>query len=124
MGVRPLGRTTATARRLSGENLHLQRAAAEIGLADPDPGDIPWIRQRLIDAAHHSEQLIDSLLLLATTDQGLEHRNPYPWNRPRRASRPTSPGKRTNAASPSPPPPNPPSWTATPCSSPTSSATC
>lgn len=125
--LRPLGRITATARRLSGENLHqrialagppgelkeladtfdqmlerleqlvtaqqrfaanaahelrtllaVQRAAAEIGLADPDPGDIPWIRQRLIDAAHHSEQLIDSLLLLATTDQGLEHSEPVP----------------------------------------------
>ncbi|PZT71165.1 two-component sensor histidine kinase [Streptomyces sp. SW4] len=123
--LRPLGRITATARRLSGENLHqrialagppgelkeladtfdamlerleqlvtaqqrfaanaahelrtplaVQRAAAEIGLADPDPADIPWIRQRLIEAAHHSEQLIDSLLLLATTDRGLDRSEP------------------------------------------------
>ncbi|MEU3895345.1 ATP-binding protein [Streptomyces sp. NPDC045251] len=123
--LRPLSRITATARRLSGENLHqrialtgppgelkeladtfdqmlerleqlvtaqqrfaanaahelrtpltVQRAAAEIGLADPDPENIPWIRQRLIDAAHHSEQLIDSLLLLATTDQGLDRSEP------------------------------------------------
>ncbi|MHC0432977.1 sensor histidine kinase [Streptomyces sp. O3] len=125
--LRPLGRITATARRLSGQNLHqrialsgppgelkeladtfdqmlerlehlvtaqqrfaanaahelrtplaVQRAAAEIGLADPGPDDILWIRQRLIDAAHHSEQLIDSLLLLVTTDQGLEHSEPVP----------------------------------------------
>ncbi|MFI6684146.1 sensor histidine kinase [Streptomyces sp. NPDC050485] len=121
--LRPVGLITATARKLSGENLHqridlegppgelkqladtfdqmlgrieqlvtaqqrfaanaahelrtplaVQRAAAEIGLADPDPERIRWIRRELIQVADNSEQLIESLLLLAATDQGLERR--------------------------------------------------
>jgi signal transduction histidine kinase len=123
--LRPVGLITATARKLSGENLHqridlkgppgelkqladtfdqmlgrieqlvgaqrrfaanaahelrtplaVQRAAAEIGLVDPDPERIKWIRGELLQVADNSEQLIESLLLLAATDQGLDHREP------------------------------------------------
>ncbi|WP_175411763.1 HAMP domain-containing sensor histidine kinase [Streptomyces sp. TRM64462] len=123
--LRPVGIITATARRLSGQNLHqridlkappgelkdladtfdemldrlerlvtaqqrfaanaahelrtplaIQRAAAEIGLADPEPERVRWIRSELLEAADHSEKLIDSLLLLASTDQGLQRREP------------------------------------------------
>ncbi|TKA02174.1 sensor histidine kinase [Actinacidiphila oryziradicis] len=121
--LRPVGVITATARRLSGENLHerirlkappgelkqladtfddmlarieqlvtaqqrfvanaahelrtplaVQRAAAEIGLADPElgPERLSRIRGKLIDVAEDSERLIDQLLLLSTTDQGLQ----------------------------------------------------
>jgi signal transduction histidine kinase len=59
--------------------LAIQRALAEIGLADPDPNPerIKWIRRRLIDAADNSEQLIESLLLLAASHGGdLEHSEP------------------------------------------------
>lgn len=123
--LRPVGLITATARRLSGDNLHqrielsgppgelkdladtfdqmlgrlehlvtaqrrfaanaahelrtplaIQRSAAEIGLADPDPERVQWIRGELIHAADRSEHLIESLLLLATTQQDLEQRQP------------------------------------------------
>ncbi|MCM2388172.1 sensor histidine kinase [Streptomyces albipurpureus] len=52
--------------------LAIQRALAEIGLADPDPKPerIRWIRRQLIDAADNSEQLIESLLLLAASHGG------------------------------------------------------
>ncbi len=121
--LRPVAVLTATARRLSGENLHeridlkgppgelkqladtfddmlsriehlvgaqrrfvanaahelrtplaVQRAAAEIGLADPDldPQRIARIRRKLIDVADHSEQLLDGLLLLSVSDEGLQ----------------------------------------------------
>jgi signal transduction histidine kinase len=127
--LRPVGVITATARRLSGENLHkridlkappgelkrladtfddmlarieqlvtaqqrfvanaahelrtplaVQRATAEIGLADPDldPERLGHIRGKLIDVAKDSERLIDQLLLLATTDQGLQTVVPVP----------------------------------------------
>ncbi|MFE0421173.1 sensor histidine kinase [Streptomyces sp. NPDC058953] len=59
--------------------LAIQRALAEIGLADPDPEPerIKWIRRQLIDAADNSEQLIESLLLLAASHGGdLEHSEP------------------------------------------------
>lgn len=123
--LRPVGLITATARKLSGENLHqridlkgppgelkqladtfdqmlgrieqlvgaqrrfaanaahelrtplaVQRAAAEIGLVDPDPERIRWIRDELLQVADSSEHLIESLLLLAASDQGLERREP------------------------------------------------
>ncbi|MCX5384227.1 HAMP domain-containing histidine kinase [Streptomyces sp. NBC_00083] len=54
--------------------LAVQRAAAEIGLVDPDPERIRWIREELLQVADSSEHLIESLLLLAASDQGLEHR--------------------------------------------------
>lgn len=123
--LRPLSVITATARRLSGRNLHdrihlkappgelkqladtvddmldrlerlmtaqqrfaanaahelrtplaIQRAAAEIGLADPDPRRVQQIRQKIIEVTEHSQHLVDGLLLLSTTEQGLQHRQP------------------------------------------------
>lgn len=43
-------------------------------LADPDlsPEQLARIRRKLIDVADHSRQLIEQLLLLSATDQGLE----------------------------------------------------
>ncbi|AGP55768.1 hypothetical protein M271_21125 [Streptomyces rapamycinicus NRRL 5491] len=127
--LRPVGVITATARKLSGENLHqridlkgppgelkaladtfdqmlgrleqlvtaqqrfaanaahelrtplaVQRAAAEIGLADADPERVAWIRAELIKAADSSERLIESLLLLAATDQGVQRREDVEMN--------------------------------------------
>lgn len=55
--------------------LAVQRAAAEIGLADdPPPEKVAWIRDKLIDTADNSEQLIEGLLLLAVSDDGLRRR--------------------------------------------------
>ncbi|WP_406527232.1 sensor histidine kinase [Streptomyces sp. I8-5] len=55
--------------------LAVQRAAAEIGLADdPPPEKVAWIRNKLIDIAAGSEQLIEGLLLLAVCDEGLRRR--------------------------------------------------
>ncbi|WP_093752196.1 MULTISPECIES: HAMP domain-containing sensor histidine kinase [unclassified Streptomyces] len=57
--------------------LAVQRAAAEIGLADdPPPEKVAWIREKLIDTAAGSEQLIEGLLLLAVSDEGLRRREP------------------------------------------------
>ncbi|MEV7581794.1 sensor histidine kinase [Streptomyces erythrochromogenes] len=53
--------------------LAVQRAAAEIGLAgDPPPEKVARIRAKLIGVADSSEHLIESLLLLAVSEQGLE----------------------------------------------------
>ncbi|MFF3020651.1 ATP-binding protein [Streptomyces sp. NPDC057939] len=55
----------------------VQRAAAEIGLAgDPDPQKVARIRERLIAVADSSEHLIESLLLLAVSEEGLESVEP------------------------------------------------
>ncbi|MEU4025471.1 sensor histidine kinase [Streptomyces anulatus] len=55
--------------------LAVQRAAAEIGLADdPPPEKVAWIRDKLIDSAANSERLIEGLLLLAVSDEGLRRR--------------------------------------------------
>ncbi|WP_354597735.1 ATP-binding protein [Streptomyces sp. JL1001] len=55
--------------------LAVQRAAAEIGLADdPPPEKVAWIRDKLIDTAADSERLIEGLLLLAVSDEGLRRR--------------------------------------------------
>ncbi|WP_239070548.1 MULTISPECIES: cell wall metabolism sensor histidine kinase WalK [unclassified Streptomyces] len=58
--------------------LAVQRAAAEIGLADPDldPERLARLRGKLIDVADDSEKLIDGLLLLSASDQGLERVGP------------------------------------------------
>lgn len=56
--------------------LAVQRAAAEIGLADPEPANVRRIRGKLIEVAEDSEQLIEGLLLLSVSDQGLQHREP------------------------------------------------
>jgi signal transduction histidine kinase len=57
-------------------NLAVQRAAAEIGLANPNPQRVEQIRRRLLEAARDSEALIESLLLLASAEQGLERTEP------------------------------------------------
>ncbi|MGX1886071.1 sensor histidine kinase [Streptomyces sp. NPDC055287] len=58
-------------------SLAVQRAAAEIGLADePSPEKVARIREKLIETAGESEQLIEGLLLLAVSDQGLQRREP------------------------------------------------
>lgn len=55
--------------------LAVQRAAAEIGLADdPTPEKVARIRAKLIDSAAGSERLIEGLLLLAVSDDGLRRR--------------------------------------------------
>ncbi|MEV7544596.1 ATP-binding protein [Streptomyces sp. NPDC089915] len=57
--------------------LAVQRAAAEIGLAgDPPPEKVARIRERLIGVADSSEHLIESLLLLAVSEEGLESTGP------------------------------------------------
>lgn len=56
--------------------LAVQRAAAEIGLADPDPHRVEQIRRKIIEVTEHSEHLLDGLLLLSTSEQGLQHRRP------------------------------------------------
>lgn len=57
--------------------LAVQRAAAEIGLAgEPDAEQVARIRTKLISVADDSEHLIEGLLLLATSERGLERREP------------------------------------------------
>lgn len=57
--------------------LAVQRAAAEIGLAgEPDARQVARIRTKLISVAEDSEHLIEGLLLLATSERGLERREP------------------------------------------------
>ncbi|RLL67949.1 HAMP domain-containing sensor histidine kinase [Streptomyces sp. Z26] len=57
--------------------LAVQRAAAEIGLADdPPPEKVARMRRKLIENADGSEHLIESLLLLAVSDRQLQHSEP------------------------------------------------
>ncbi|MDK9496565.1 ATP-binding protein [Streptomyces katrae] len=57
--------------------LAVQRAAAEIGLAgEPEPAKVARIRERLIAVADSSEHLVESLLLLAVSEEGLESSRP------------------------------------------------
>lgn len=57
--------------------LAVQRAAAEIGLAgDPPPEKVARIRDKLIGVAESSEHLIESLLLLAVSEEGLDTAEP------------------------------------------------
>ena len=51
--------------------LAVQRAAIQIGLDDPGPGELERVRDQLLDANRRSERLIESLLSLATADRGL-----------------------------------------------------
>ncbi|MEV0408597.1 ATP-binding protein [Actinoallomurus sp. NPDC050550] len=123
--LRPVHTITATARRLSGENLSdrialkappgelkdladtfdamldrleglvsaqqrfvansahelrtplaVQRAALEIGLAGPVPSKVARVRDKLLNVADRSERLIEGLLLLSTSDQGLDRPEP------------------------------------------------
>ncbi|MFE7511650.1 sensor histidine kinase [Streptomyces sp. NPDC057540] len=55
--------------------LAVQRAAAEIGLGgDPSPERVARMRAKLIEVADTSEQIIEGLLLLAASEQGLKER--------------------------------------------------
>ncbi|MFJ1580918.1 sensor histidine kinase [Streptomyces sp. NPDC088182] len=57
--------------------LTLQRAAAEIGLAgDPGPQQVARIRTKLIETAEHQGHLIEGLLLLAASEQGMRRQEP------------------------------------------------
>lgn len=57
--------------------LAVQRAAAEIGLAgNPPPEKVARIRERLIGVAEAGEHLVESLLLLAVSEEGLETTGP------------------------------------------------
>ncbi|WP_258017475.1 sensor histidine kinase [Streptomyces noursei] len=57
-------------------SLAVQRAAAEIGLATADPEAVARIRRKLIEVADSSERLVEGLLLLSVSDQGLDHHEP------------------------------------------------
>ncbi|WP_051457922.1 sensor histidine kinase [Microbispora sp. ATCC PTA-5024] len=52
--------------------LAIQRAAIEIGLADPAPDRIERFRAELLEANRRTEHLIDGLLVLARGDHGLD----------------------------------------------------
>ncbi|MFF6883524.1 ATP-binding protein [Streptomyces sp. NPDC012421] len=55
--------------------LAVQRAAVEIGLAgDPPPERVARMRAKLIEVAEGSERIIEGLLLLAASEQGLKER--------------------------------------------------
>ncbi|MGW1867629.1 sensor histidine kinase [Streptomyces mauvecolor] len=54
--------------------LALQRAAAQIGPADPTPEKVARVRSKLMALSKDGEHLIDGLLLLSATDRGLERR--------------------------------------------------
>lgn len=51
--------------------LATQRAAIQIGLDDPSPEDLVRTRQTLLDTNRRSERLIEGLLVLARSEQGL-----------------------------------------------------
>ncbi|MEU8760186.1 ATP-binding protein [Streptomyces sp. NPDC048659] len=55
--------------------LAVQRAAAEIGLAgEPSPERVARIRAKLVEVADDSERIIEGLLLLAASEEGLRER--------------------------------------------------
>ncbi|GGO78349.1 sensor histidine kinase [Nonomuraea cavernae] len=58
--------------------LTLQRAMAEVALGDPeaDAGALRAVLERLLAAGRHQERLIEALLTLARSQQGLQHREP------------------------------------------------
>ncbi|MEV7281449.1 HAMP domain-containing sensor histidine kinase [Streptomyces sp. NPDC093111] len=56
--------------------LAVQRAAIQIRLGRARPEDLPRIQEELLDTNRRSERLIEGLLTLATTDRGLDRREP------------------------------------------------
>ncbi|GAA4532828.1 sensor histidine kinase [Nonomuraea ferruginea] len=58
--------------------LTLQRAMAEVALADPeaDARALRAVLERVVTAGKHQERLIEALLVLARSQQGLDHRRP------------------------------------------------
>ncbi|WP_414170958.1 sensor histidine kinase (plasmid) [Streptoverticillium reticulum] len=53
--------------------LAIQRFAADVGLANSGSAQVEQTRDRLLSIADRSERLIDALLLLSVSDQGLQH---------------------------------------------------
>ncbi|MFG3442925.1 ATP-binding protein [Nonomuraea sp. NPDC047897] len=58
--------------------LTLQRAMAEVALADPqaDAAALRTVLERVVAASKHQERLIEALLVLARSQQGLDQRQP------------------------------------------------
>ncbi|MGP3962204.1 sensor histidine kinase [Nonomuraea sp. 3N208] len=58
--------------------LTLQRAMAEVALADPEVGsrELRTVLERMVAAGKHQERLIEALLTLARSQQGLQERGP------------------------------------------------
>ncbi|TMR19250.1 HAMP domain-containing protein [Nonomuraea turkmeniaca] len=58
--------------------LTLQRAMAEVALADPEAGsrELRTVLERVVAAGKHQERLIEALLTLARSQQGLQDRGP------------------------------------------------
>ncbi|MEU7867147.1 ATP-binding protein [Dactylosporangium sp. NPDC049140] len=56
--------------------LAIQRAAIEIGLDDPSPQRLARVRDELLEVNRRNERLIDSLLILAQSENGLESTEP------------------------------------------------
>ncbi|MFJ7266946.1 sensor histidine kinase [Streptomyces sp. NPDC099050] len=56
--------------------LAVQRTTLQVGLADPLPDGLTGVREDLLTANREAEQLINSLLLLAHSDRGLEKTEP------------------------------------------------
>ncbi|MEV0829079.1 sensor histidine kinase [Nonomuraea rubra] len=58
--------------------LTLQRAMAEVALADPEAGAaaLRGVLERVVAAGQHQERLIEALLVLARSQQGLARREP------------------------------------------------
>jgi signal transduction histidine kinase len=52
--------------------LSTQRAAIQIGLEDPLPGHLIEVREKLLTSNRRTERLIDSLLLLAQAEHGID----------------------------------------------------
>lgn len=56
--------------------LAIQRAAIEIGLDNPSPERLARVREELLEVNRRNERLIDSLLILAQGENGLETTEP------------------------------------------------
>jgi signal transduction histidine kinase len=59
--------------------LTLNRALLEVALADPDAGavDLRATCEELLAAGEHQERLVEALLMLATSERGLDRRDPF-----------------------------------------------
>lgn len=54
--------------------ISIQRTAIQVGLNDPTPSSVADTKEKLLAANRRIERLLDSLLTLAHSDRGLEHR--------------------------------------------------
>lgn len=61
--------------------LAVQRAAIQIRLGRAGPDDLPRIQEELLETNRRSERLIEGLLTLATSDRGLDRREPVDLSR-------------------------------------------